>query len=177
MTFADALTIVGTTIVSVGGAGAIIFGLSAWLGRVWADRLMTRETAKHAQELEALRSQLQANLHKASQAYTQKLELYWLVAQPIVDLVVELDNAGECRPEVLQEFERRRLNTTAMLGMFASGAVFNAYNDLIDYMFDALEGKHPLSFAEFRLRALRLLTEIRKDVGIHTDDLLYRGTR
>jgi hypothetical protein len=42
----------------VGGAGAIIFGLANWLGKVWADRLMQRETAAHSRELEKLRNSL-----------------------------------------------------------------------------------------------------------------------
>jgi hypothetical protein len=177
MTLADALTIVGTAVVSIGGAGAIIFGLSAWLGKVWADRLMATETANHAKDLETLRSEHQASLERSSLAYRQKLDLYRQVADPLVDLLVEVELKGQCKPDTMALFEKRRLNMTATLGMFASSSVFNAYNDLVDYMFDTLEGKHPQSFPDFRVRALRLLTEIRRDVGMHTDELIYKGTR
>ena len=43
---------------ALGGGGAIVFSLSAWLGKVWADRLMQREVARHSRELEELRSDL-----------------------------------------------------------------------------------------------------------------------
>ena len=43
---------------SLGGASAIIFGFSSWLGKVWANRLMTKEKAEYAQDLESLRTRL-----------------------------------------------------------------------------------------------------------------------
>lgn len=43
---------------SLGGGGAIIFGFSGWLGKVWANRLMEKEKAGYAQEIESLRSRL-----------------------------------------------------------------------------------------------------------------------
>ncbi len=43
---------------SVGGAAVIIAGLSNWLGKVWAERLMAKEKAQHDRELESLRSEL-----------------------------------------------------------------------------------------------------------------------
>jgi len=43
---------------SLGGGVVIVYAFSSWLGRLWADRLMAKETAKHTQELERLRSDL-----------------------------------------------------------------------------------------------------------------------
>ena len=48
------LTIIGT----IGGAGLIIFGLSSWLGKVWASRLMQKEATEHSRDLERLRTDL-----------------------------------------------------------------------------------------------------------------------
>ncbi len=45
---------------SLGGAGFIVIGLSSWLGRVWATRLMDNERHIHEQGLETLRSNLRA---------------------------------------------------------------------------------------------------------------------
>lgn len=45
-------------LVSVGGGGLIVLGLSHWLGKLWAERLMANEKQTHARELEALRDQL-----------------------------------------------------------------------------------------------------------------------
>jgi hypothetical protein len=44
---------------AVGGAGAIILALSAWLGKVWATHLMQSDQAHHSRALEELRSDLQ----------------------------------------------------------------------------------------------------------------------
>ncbi|TKF87595.1 hypothetical protein FCV67_26055, partial [Vibrio sp. F13] len=38
---------------SVGSAGVIIFGLSSWLGKVWAQRILDEERHKLAEDLEA----------------------------------------------------------------------------------------------------------------------------
>jgi hypothetical protein len=43
---------------SLGGGAAIIFSFSSWLGKIWANRLMAKEKAEHAQELESLRNKL-----------------------------------------------------------------------------------------------------------------------
>ena len=43
---------------SLGGGGVAIFGLSNWLGKVWANRLMQDEMAEHARKLESLRNEL-----------------------------------------------------------------------------------------------------------------------
>lgn len=51
MSFEDLLSVSTVIIGSIGSAGAIIFGLSSWLGKVWASRLMSTEKFKHQQEL------------------------------------------------------------------------------------------------------------------------------
>jgi hypothetical protein len=54
----DLLELSGVILGSLGGGAAIIFGFSNWLGKVWANRLMTKEKAEYAQELESLRNRL-----------------------------------------------------------------------------------------------------------------------
>jgi hypothetical protein len=50
-----------TVITSAGGASAIILGLSAWIGKVWASRIIEAEKASHSKEIEVLRSSLELN--------------------------------------------------------------------------------------------------------------------
>jgi hypothetical protein len=38
MTFLDVVKLAGAIMTSLGGAGAILFGLSGFLGKLWADR-------------------------------------------------------------------------------------------------------------------------------------------
>lgn len=54
----DLFELSGVILASLGGGAAIIFGFSNWLGKVWANRLMTKEKAEYAQELESLRNRL-----------------------------------------------------------------------------------------------------------------------
>lgn len=58
MALKDILELSGVILASLGGGAAIVFGFSSWLGKVWANRLMTKEKAEYAQELESLRSRL-----------------------------------------------------------------------------------------------------------------------
>jgi hypothetical protein len=60
------MSISAAILTSVGGASAIILGMSSWLGKVWADRLMRKETRRFTEELEGLKNQLlmQSETHK-----------------------------------------------------------------------------------------------------------------
>jgi len=63
MTIEDIFKVAAAVIISTGGAGAILFGLSSWLGKVWANRILENEKAKHRVELEEFKAQLsQANI-------------------------------------------------------------------------------------------------------------------
>src|SRR5216683_7228654 len=67
----DVLKIVSTVVLSLGGGGMIVFLLSGWLGRVWANRLMEEDRAKHARALEALKTEFEA-VNKKVQAELDK---------------------------------------------------------------------------------------------------------
>jgi hypothetical protein len=55
---AEVFETAAAVLAAIGGAGAIILGLSAWLGKVWADRLMQSARAQHERALEVLRTDL-----------------------------------------------------------------------------------------------------------------------
>lgn len=59
MTIAEVWKVVEAVLLSLGGGSAIVLGFSNWLGKVWANRLMEKERAAHAAELERLRSSLE----------------------------------------------------------------------------------------------------------------------
>src|SRR3990172_177822 len=58
MTALGAVSIGATILASLGGGGLIVFALSNWLGKLWADRLMQRERQEHSIQLEQLRNSL-----------------------------------------------------------------------------------------------------------------------
>jgi hypothetical protein len=59
MSLADVWHVALAVLTSLGGGAVIVLALSSWLGKVWANRLMERERAKYAEELERLRSSLE----------------------------------------------------------------------------------------------------------------------
>ncbi|KPL96897.1 hypothetical protein BCT19_17015 [Vibrio splendidus] len=58
MNFVDALNIVSAALVSIGGGSILILGLSSFLGKVWAQRILGSERAKYELELEKYRDEL-----------------------------------------------------------------------------------------------------------------------
>lgn len=50
-------------LVSLGGGGAIVFGLSSWLGKVWANRILEADRRRYNEELERLHGQLEAAVY------------------------------------------------------------------------------------------------------------------
>lgn len=75
MTVQDAIKLAATVLTSIGGAGLIIFSLSNWLGKVWANRLMVRESAEYERELKKLEAQYERELKKLEAQLTQKNQI------------------------------------------------------------------------------------------------------
>jgi hypothetical protein len=67
----DVLKVVLGVIASLGGGGAIVLGLSGWLGKVWAERLMEKERHEHAQALESDRAKYAKELEALKAKYEQ----------------------------------------------------------------------------------------------------------
>lgn len=59
MTWADTFQIITAVLGAIGGAALIILGLSSWLGKVWANRILEQDKFKYSQELDALRAATQ----------------------------------------------------------------------------------------------------------------------
>jgi hypothetical protein len=47
-----------TIVASIGGIGVVILGLSSFLGKVWANRIMQADLNRHNREIEALKNKL-----------------------------------------------------------------------------------------------------------------------
>jgi hypothetical protein len=71
ITVTDAFGIASAVLLSLGGGGAVVVGLSSWLGKVWANRLMQKDIAKHSKELEELKTKFEA-VNKRLQAELDK---------------------------------------------------------------------------------------------------------
>jgi len=177
MNIQEIYEIATAVLLSVGGGAAIVFALSSWLGKVWANRLMVSEKAKFESELEHLKAELNEEFEKNHLNYKEKIELYKEVSNPIIDIIILVHHQGKPTAEQMAVFDKRRLLITAQLAMFAPQSVFNKYNGFIDYIYNSFEGKEEYSFSKFREIALQFLSEIRKDIGVYTDNVTYTGSR
>lgn len=92
-----AIEIATAIIVSIGGAGAIILGLSSWLGKVWANRILEREKAEHSKEIENYKSRLELELQKynylndkathiSKKQYEKEFQIYIDIWDSLTDL-------------------------------------------------------------------------------------------
>ncbi|HEY0874257.1 MAG TPA: hypothetical protein VGD94_12355 [Vicinamibacterales bacterium] len=90
MTWRDALEIGLVVIASLGGGGAIVLGLSNWLGRVWADSLAERQRLASERELANQRGRIDQALARFDAA----LEHRNLLLQRLAD--IELQGLREC---------------------------------------------------------------------------------
>ena len=73
---------------SVGVGGAIVAGLSSWLGKVWANRLMAEEKAKYEKELERLTKQLERKNYVSKVRFDAEFTIYKELSQVFFDLIV-----------------------------------------------------------------------------------------
>ncbi len=64
---------------SLGGGTAILFGLSSWSGKIWANRILEKEKAEHNKEIENYKSELERELTRIGKI--QDKELYISKAQ------------------------------------------------------------------------------------------------
>ena len=104
MNFEDLLSVSTDIIGSIGSAGAIIFGLSSWLGKVWATRLMSTKKFKHQQELLIISEDIKKK---------NNIELEKLKAQiESISLVEKLDKTHEHeqRKKIKEVISKNKVN-------------------------------------------------------------------
>ncbi len=70
MNWSEIVTIVASFIVSLGGGGAIVFGLSKWIGEILAGRYVERTKGEIQQEVERAKGEIQQEI----ESYKTKLQ-------------------------------------------------------------------------------------------------------
>lgn len=170
-----AFEIAQAVLISLGGGGLIVLVLSSWIGKIWAQRILLGEKQEYEKQLTEFKSKLESLKEKDSLNYQQKLELYKLVANPFVELTALINRDGVTEEHV-HEFNRQRLHITAQLVLFAPESVVHAFMDIIDYIYNSFEQKN-YDFHVFRDMAMKFLSEMRKDIGIYSDEVTYAGSR
>ena len=109
MSVKDAVELGTAIITSLGGGGAIVFGLSNYLGKVWADRALEQERHKYADILQTAKSELD----KATNRYQVELDSLSLAHK--LRMTEEFLHLGQLwkHMAILQD----TLNATAGLGL------------------------------------------------------------
>lgn len=182
-----------TIIASIGTAGLILLGLSNWLGKVWANRLMESERHKHEEALSELRAKLEhsnqqsiewfksdLNIFKEKhlKGFHDKIQVYRLMIDIISDILGDYDSfvfTGQPLPrERLDALNRARIRVYGYIGMIAPQSVMDAQDKLIDYLIQVSRGE---SYVWLKVRelSLNLINEVRKDVGIDINPITYNG--
>lgn len=194
MSLGDVLAIVTTVIVAFGGAGAIIVVVSAWLGKLWADKLMNADRAKHESALAKLRSELdQFNQIEIEKVRTElglskehrlreisdKIHIYRLMVDLISEVLAHFDRApAELKafePEKFSSFNAQRLRLYGYMSLTSPQEVMDAQDQLVDYLLKVAYGSERYEWPTVRGRAIALINECRKDIGFDSTPISYNG--
>jgi len=196
MVVSEAFEMAGAVLVALGGGGVITFALSTWLGKVWADRLMIQERAKHDKELTILREELRHNnaqeitnlkneldifKEKHLRGHADKIVIYRLSVDIIAEMLGDLDYARITKqppPKPLErydKFNRNRMKAYGYVAMLAPQHVMDAYDALFDHLIIVASGQDSYNWTKVRELCIALNNEIRKDIGIDTSPIEYRG--
>jgi hypothetical protein len=179
--------VVKVAAVSVPAVGALF----VWLGRVSAKRIETRENAKHSRDLENVKAELTRSVQlevkrletelsilrdKTLGAHNLKIQIYQEVIEPLSSFMLRIEN-GTLTNQGLGEFNLQRAKSYARLAMFAPQAVLDAYDVLVDYLNDHLEGRHPFDWPTIRQLIHQFLNAARADIGMGAGAIVYHGHR
>ncbi|MEP7232362.1 MAG: hypothetical protein ABI691_19020 [Ginsengibacter sp.] len=85
-TFQDFLSFTGALIVSIGGAGVIILGLSKWFGDLMASRILQKQIFKHEKELEDIKSKFSTELEETKSELDKSKALFYRYSEKQFEL-------------------------------------------------------------------------------------------
>ncbi|MFG0375470.1 hypothetical protein ACF8FL_03505 [Vibrio sp. zbq_19] len=166
---------------SVGSASAIIFGLSSWLGKLWAQRILEQEKNRMASELEATKRELDLAKEKLLSNHSDKVVIYRMVIDTVAEILAAFDAhqtrklSPEEAKEALDKFNKDRIRLYGYLGMLAPQSVMDAQDKLMDLLISVAYGNASYDWQIVRELALKLINEVRKDIGIDKTSISYNG--
>lgn len=192
MSWDDVFKFVGASIFSVLPAGAVIIALATWLGKVWAERILARETNELKRQLSEAQNKLDISLKQAereldflkdsrTKIHDDKIGIY----RGIVDMVAKvlasfdaMETSGASDENIklqFHSFNEQRIRLYGYMAMFAPQAVMDAQDALIDHLLLVAQRQTPYVWSNVRSLALSLINEIRSDVGIDKSRIDYNG--
>jgi hypothetical protein len=134
------------------------------------------------EQLASLRSQLDIAKETYVREHLDRVMIYRGAIDPIVGIIAKiqmilLQRRGPLTSDELHDFEVQRLRAYAYLAMHAPQSVMDAHDALSDLILAVIYDGTETTWEHFRDLAIRVLNEVRKDVGIRPDPIAYRGSR
>jgi len=173
--------VITASIASVGAGGAIVFALSTWLGKVWANRILESERHKFGEELEKTKRELDVIKETTLRFQNDKILTYRAVVDVVSRILSSFDahQLGRLPPEEagqrFDEFNEQRIRVYGYLAMLAPQAVMDAQDKLMDYLIKIANGSENYDWKKVRDLAIAMLNEIRVDIGIDKTPISYNG--
>ncbi|WP_207062515.1 hypothetical protein [Motiliproteus sp. SC1-56] len=181
MNWDDVFKFITAAIASVGVAGAVIFALSSWLGKVWASRILDREKNCLNKELEATKRELDVYKEKFLRNHNDKIVVYRAVIDIVSKLLASFDSFQSGRlkqsdaAKAFDLFNEQRMQAYGYLAMLAPQQAMDAHDRLIDHLIMISNGSAPYEWEKVRDLAVTFINEVRIDVGIDKDPIIYNG--
>jgi len=92
MKYDDIFNIAAAILASVGGSAIIIIGLSSWLAKVWANRILEKDKLKYSSELEKIKDTLQKENEKQKLVFSIYFEGQFKIYNNLWLSLVNLEN-------------------------------------------------------------------------------------
>lgn len=140
---------------------------------------MDQERANHENALEKLRSDLMRETTHHLRAINDKLAIYRMVVDLIIEVLGDFDRNGSSRqplnPDRMDHFNRQRMRVYGYLAMMTSQNIMDAQDNLMDYLLEVAFGNRDYIWGEVRELAINLLNEMRKDLKFDVSPISYNG--
>lgn len=180
----------------LGGVAAIAGGAVSVGCTIWTARIARNEQAEQDQALARLEANLRGKIdillakeqskldllrEQAKRLHDDKLACYSRAIALIAEFAAEADEvrmglktAEDFRNAYLR-FNRERLPAYSHMALVAPQTVMDSFDRLVEYIIKLMKGDNVYDFPSVRRLALNWINEARKDIGINSDPIEYRG--
>ena len=166
-TLSEVIALASAMLASIGAAGAIILGLSNWLGKVWATRIADRERARFQQELEQQRHELSELAAHRQDALIRRRDVYAELSASMRVLLGGSQRATENQKrDFLEAYDRSCL--------WASEEVADGIGKLLDAIKANTATPGAVSQATLQGLYSSCVLAMRRDCGFPQSQLRYR---
>ena len=174
MTWDDAFKIASSILVSIGGGAAILFGLSSWLGKIWAEKILSSDRDRYNRQLEMLKSDLSSDVEKLKSQMALKLDiskrfsekqfhLYNDLWNSLCDLMIAGNNLWEDVTETNAKKFAEQLKKTKDQILRSSLLIENDHYQRLKELMDR--------FSKFEFGKIRLIDLRRSNDQVNLEDI------